>query len=443
MGVVQGSVLAALLFIVFFNPLVEAIRPISPIIGGLRIAPQLFADDGTLIALSWAVRERMIKIVLRWASRWNTILSLSKSKSLTALIDPNKTQADLQSILQEVESATILGLEFVRRGARPLTYIKNILQRSAACTRRLLSLTLEGQLRLDTITFIYKSKALSLYSHSLPFAPPDSYALTSLQTAHDDFARGVLSLPENTPGYLAAAEVGLLDLDLAHAKAAILLHHRIANNLSDTLTPTMLDWPLAPHGLSSTSQCQNLLTLIGSTLTVKLMICSPYLRIKHSINILIHKAQFARYKANILSGKPSLHPILNYKRSTDIDRAISRAPAKKARRYIMVRLQVLTMSPGLTCPLCPVTYAPIQHALWQCPAQTITRESLITNVAQRSEHAAAYMRTLDVAELTHFITGGGATTYGPSLWHDLQTLFIQYIWDVTEKLSIHQQTHQS
>ena len=115
-----------------------------------------------------------------------------------------------------MESATILGLEFVRRGARPLAYIKSILQ-SAACTRRFLSLSLEGQLRLDALIFIYKSKALSLYSHSLPFAPPNSYALTSLQLAHDDVARGILSLPDNTPGYLAAAKVGLIDLDLAQA----------------------------------------------------------------------------------------------------------------------------------------------------------------------------------------------------------------------------------
>ena len=116
-------------------------------------------------------------------ARWNTILSLSKSVSLTALMDPLNppTDPDLPSILEEVESATILGLEFVRRGARPLAYIKSILQRSAACTRRLLSLTLEGQLRLDTLIFIYKSKALSLYSHSLSFAPPNSYSLTSLQ----------------------------------------------------------------------------------------------------------------------------------------------------------------------------------------------------------------------------------------------------------------------
>ncbi len=81
-------------------------------------------------------------------------------------------------------------------------------------------------------------------------------------------------------------------------------------------------------------------------------------------------------------------------------------PGQNARRYIKVRLQVIT-SPGLICPLCPVTYAPIQHALWQCPAQTNTRDSLLANATLRSVHAATYMRTLDSVELTHFITGGG------------------------------------
>ena len=279
---------------------------------------------------SKAIRERMIKIVLRWAARWNTILSLSKSVSLTALMDPLNppTDPDLPSILEEVESATILGLEFVRRGARPLACIKSILQRSAACTRRLLSLTLEGQLRLDTLISIYKSKALSLYSHSLPFAPPNSYSLTSLQSAHDDFARGILSLPDNTPGYLAAAEVGLIDLDLSHAKAAILLHHRI----NDTLTPLMLNWSQAPLGVTSNTQVQTLLTLIGSPLSVKHLIRSPYHGVKKAINILIHTVQFDRYKSQIMADQPSLHPLLKYKQSTAIDTAISLVPANTASR---------------------------------------------------------------------------------------------------------------
>ena len=277
----------------------------------------------------------------------------------------------------------------------------------------------------------------------MPFAPPNSYALTSLQSAHDDFARGILSLFDNTPGYLAAAEVGLIDLDLAHAKAAILLHHRISNNLSDTLTPLMLNGSQAPLGVSSNTQVQNLLTLIGSPLSVKHLICSPYLSVKKAINILIHTAQFDRYKSLILADQPSLHPLLKYKRSTAIDTAISLAPAKMARRYIKVRLQVLTMPPGLTCPLCPVAYAPIQHALWRCPALSIIRETLISDIALRSEHAATLMRSLDIIELTHFITGGGSTTYGPALWHTLQTLFIKYIWDITEQLCTNQQSNQS
>ena len=49
MGVVQGRPRGSLVHRLFQPTSVDAIRPISPDIGGLRIAPQLFADDGTLI----------------------------------------------------------------------------------------------------------------------------------------------------------------------------------------------------------------------------------------------------------------------------------------------------------------------------------------------------------------------------------------------------------
>ena len=44
MGVVQGSVLAALFFTLLITPLVEALRAYSPVINGMRIAPRFFAE---------------------------------------------------------------------------------------------------------------------------------------------------------------------------------------------------------------------------------------------------------------------------------------------------------------------------------------------------------------------------------------------------------------
>ena len=51
MGVIQGSVLSALFFTILITPLSTALRPFSPIINSIRVAPQFFADGGTLIQL--------------------------------------------------------------------------------------------------------------------------------------------------------------------------------------------------------------------------------------------------------------------------------------------------------------------------------------------------------------------------------------------------------
>ena len=87
-GVLQGSVLAAILFIVFINPLIEALRPYSPSIRGLTLAPELFADDLCLIATHEQERSLLIMLCIVWTDKWRSSVKPSKSGLLTLAHSP-------------------------------------------------------------------------------------------------------------------------------------------------------------------------------------------------------------------------------------------------------------------------------------------------------------------------------------------------------------------
>ena len=97
MGIIQGSVLAAILFSIFISPLSTALRPISPNILGTKIAPQLFADDGTLVATSPHQRTMQIKACIRWANRWKSVINPVKSKLLSPYAQNEDTKIEVVS----------------------------------------------------------------------------------------------------------------------------------------------------------------------------------------------------------------------------------------------------------------------------------------------------------------------------------------------------------
>ena len=71
-GVLQGTVLAAILFIIFLNPLIAALKPFCSKLNGLTLSPYLFADDLTLLALSRKCREKLIELTILWTKRWKS-----------------------------------------------------------------------------------------------------------------------------------------------------------------------------------------------------------------------------------------------------------------------------------------------------------------------------------------------------------------------------------
>ena len=69
-GVLQGSVLAAVLFLIFIDDLANKLRPHGVKIDGLTIANLLFADDITIVADSQEKRAQLVRLATNYLSTW-------------------------------------------------------------------------------------------------------------------------------------------------------------------------------------------------------------------------------------------------------------------------------------------------------------------------------------------------------------------------------------
>jgi hypothetical protein len=81
-GVIQGAVTSPLIFIVFINPLIRALKDagIGVIIDN-KISPGvLFADDIAIIAKTVEEMRKALDIVSKWANKWRMAFSPSKCK---------------------------------------------------------------------------------------------------------------------------------------------------------------------------------------------------------------------------------------------------------------------------------------------------------------------------------------------------------------------------
>ena len=79
-GVLQRSVLAAVLFLIFIDDLAAELRPHGVKIDGLTIANLLFADDITIVADSQEKRAQLVSLTTNYLSTWRSKINFEKSK---------------------------------------------------------------------------------------------------------------------------------------------------------------------------------------------------------------------------------------------------------------------------------------------------------------------------------------------------------------------------
>jgi len=280
MGVIQGSVLGPVLFLVFISPLAKDLETYSPSLNGITLRPQLFADDGLLLQLGTEERKALLIACLQWAAKWDLIVSLPKC-FLFSTYPPTSPTIINGHVFKDVEGLTHLGVGMDRKGVFSFAKVrKDLIDLSNKHAQLIAAGATLGKLRADIGLFLFGSRALSLASHALPVSDPNSYRVSLLDNSQALFARRFLSLPDNFPGEIAKAELGLISYNLRATRAQLLLLVRTLQNPSDKLTQHLLTWSLNPRGKSMLDIADEHMAVLGITAPLQSLAAKPYPAVK-------------------------------------------------------------------------------------------------------------------------------------------------------------------
>ena len=186
---------------------------------------------------------------------------------------------------------------------------------------------LENSLSFGAVNFLYKTYAESILTHSLPFMEHEGYAQKKLQTAQDEFVESVMRSKGRYPVWQAAAEMGVLDMDLQADKVRILMHHRIMNNGEDDLTRKMMDWELGEGGKTEKTKVGEALKRVGSGYTVEGIVRLNYGALKHEIKRVVQQEQEKRWKRESARSKTEHKRGAERKGLWGMERFLAQCPA--------------------------------------------------------------------------------------------------------------------
>ena len=434
-GVVQGSVLAALLFTLLVTPLSTDLKEASITLEGTRIAPQLYADDCTTPAIGEENTKEMLEMIVAWSRRWGLIVKSTKSAIMPVQSVKEKHLLKTLSIkgmlFKEKSSIKLLGLHIKGTATVSTLQAHQVMSQIAQRTRRqMLRLTSARTISVGVLMRIFNELAMSICAYSLPHARRAQRPSIIIQTQRTKLLLEYFGLPQNTPPGKLHADLGIPDIDTELAVLRLRTLHKVYNNREDPLTRNMLKWNLKPGNPHSSRlhEAQKLLSDLRMTISIASFLRNPYEMMKLSLKQSMVKENKRRWTAAIQGETYEQTRTRNIKPQWGLEAAVSEMSVKKVSTYLALRHRTVRakMRDG-KCTACNSDAPTTDHIIWECARTTRLRLELEDSIRSISPKAYDDIQALkkNPDDATDYLLGGGATSHAQQTWNRIQRITIE------------------
>ena len=389
-GVTQGSVLAALLFIIIATPLSKALSKWAPEIDGIKMLTQFFADDCTLLATSPAQREILLTKFLAWTNRWNFVVKTNKTHLFTRQRESEYFALE-DLILKEVEKFRLLGVEIEKKGlvtAQQLHVIEGMTAKRVATLAKVASSTIPVQTKM--MLFLYRAILQTVGAYAAPHVRKKRGLHGMRDKSQMKIIRRIMGISDEVSDFAIRSELSLLDSETQTSVLRLLLVHRLVNNEQDTLTVAMLNFPLIPGKADSTEmqEAQKQLATLGSYMDMEAFLDTPYQAAKNHLTCMATEFMQSKHSALAQTGTYNEKRYLKLKPQWGADEIILESSTCDVAAYIEMRSGIGSgMLSTFNCALCHHHLPESHHLLFECKAMEKERTIMLAKVKLESPRA--------------------------------------------------------